>query len=83
MKTISIHGIDGNLNGRLKEEAQSLGLSINRTVKNLLEKSLGLSKMEKNEGVFDRFCGVWSKKEHRDFLKRTEDSENIDSVDWK
>ena len=42
MKSITIHGLDGKLYERIKEKAKRQGLSLNRTIKNLLEKSLGI-----------------------------------------
>ena len=42
MKSITIHGIDDPLAGLIKSRAQSEGLSINKTVKKLLEESLGV-----------------------------------------
>jgi len=83
MKTISLHGIDDALSGHIREQAAAMGFSVNKTVKNLLEKSLGLSREKGQKGLFEDLCGVWSKKEDQEFQKKTEGFEKIDPADWK
>ncbi|MFH0919956.1 MAG: hypothetical protein V1913_06300 [Fibrobacterota bacterium] len=83
MKTISLHGIDNALNDHIREHATAMGLSVNKTVKSLLEKSLGMAKETGQKGLFDDLCGVWSKKEEQEFRKKTKGFEKIDPADWK
>jgi predicted DNA binding CopG/RHH family protein len=42
MKSITIHGIDEPLAKLIKSKAKQEGLSINQTIKNILESSLGV-----------------------------------------
>ena len=42
MKSITIHGVDEPLSELIKSKAQSEGLSINKTIKKILESSLGV-----------------------------------------
>ncbi len=62
MKSITLHNIDGPLVELIKSKAKSEGLSINKTVKKILEESLGVR--PKPEGAFrndfEGFCGLWS-----------------------
>ena len=83
MKTISLHGVDAPLNEKIREKARQMGLSVNKTVKKLLENSLGLSKNKAKESRFKDLCGVWSEKEAVEFRKNTEGFRKIDPEDWK
>jgi hypothetical protein len=84
MKSISIHGIDKPLADLIRSKAESEGLSINKTIKNLLETSLGVKTQrdDKNRGDFEEFLGIWSKAELKEFEKKTGDLREIDRADW-
>jgi len=43
MKSITIHGLDGPLDTLIREKARKQQLSLNKTIKLLLEESLGLT----------------------------------------
>jgi len=85
MKSITLHNIDGPLSELIKSKARSEGLSINKTVKKILEESLGVR--PKPRGVFrndfEGFCGIWSDIELAEFDERTRDLDKIDPEDWK
>lgn len=85
MKSITIHGIDDPLAELIKSRAQAEGLSINKTVKKLLEESLGVKpgEKDKNRGDFEEFCGIWSDSELKEFEENTKELRNIDHGDWK
>ncbi|MCP4627632.1 MAG: hypothetical protein GY850_29565 [bacterium] len=85
MKSITIHGIDDPLAELLKSKAQTEGLSINKTVKKLLEESLGVTPRAKgiNRGDFEEFCGIWSDSDLAEFEESTKDLKKIDHEDWK
>jgi hypothetical protein len=85
MKSITIHGIDDPLAELLKSRAQSEGLSINKTVKKLLEESLGVRPRARgiNQGDFEEFCGIWSDSELAEFEENTKDLRKINNEDWK
>ena len=85
MKSITIHGIDDPLAELLKSKAQTEGLSINKTVKKLLEESLGVKPRPKNRnrGDFEEFCGIWSDSDLAEFDENTKDLNIVDHEDWK
>jgi hypothetical protein len=85
MKSITIHGIDDPLAELIKSKAQAEGLSINKTVKKLLEESLGVKPRAKgiNRHDFEEFCGIWSDSDLAEFEENTKDLRNINYEDWK
>ena len=85
MKSITIHGIDDPLAELLKSRARSEGLSINKTVKKLLEESLGVKPRIKGRyrSDFEEFCGIWSDSELAEFEENTKDLRKINYEDWK
>ena len=80
MKSVTIHGIDDPLAELLKSKAQTEGLSINKTVKKLLEESLGVKPWTKdiNRGDFEEFCGIWSDSDLAEFDENTKDLNKVD-----
>jgi hypothetical protein len=85
MKSITIHGIDDPLAKLIKSKAQSEGLSINKTVKKLLEESLGVKPCNKgiNRSDFEEFFGIWSESERIEFEDRTDELRNVNYEDWQ
>ena len=85
MKSITIHGIDDPLAKLIKSKAQSEGLSVNKTVKKLLEESLGVKPRKKgiNRSDFEEFCGIWSESERTEFEEKTTEFRNVDDEDWQ
>ena len=85
MKSITIHGIDDPLAKLIKSKAQSEGLSINKTVKKLLEESLGVKPRNKgiNRSDFEEFFGIWSELERIEFEDRTDELRNVNYEDWQ
>lgn len=85
MKSITIHGIDDPLAELIKSRAQSEGLSINKTVKKLLEESLGVRPRANgtNRIDFEEFCGIWSDSELTEFEEKTKDLRSVNDEDWK
>lgn len=85
MKSITIHGIDADLYDRLKEIAGNQGLSLNKTVKNLLAKSLGFNSKEKKDRRQDfmEFSGIWTAADAGAFEAAVEDFGHVDSKDWQ
>ena len=85
MKSITLHGLDNKLYERIKEKAQRQGLSLNKTIKNLLEISLGIKNHDGTDHREDfiEFCGVWTEAEAKEFAADIEDFEKIDPRDWQ
>ena len=85
MKSITIHGLDEQLEKLLKDRAKSNGTSLNKTIKGLLEEVLGVR--VKSEPVhkkhFSKFCGIWTKSDLDEFKMINKDLREIDSEDWE
>lgn|GEM_PF-717222 len=73
MKSIMIHGIDKNLENMINSRARAEGLSINKSVKKLLEESLGIKPAQtgKHRDDFKEFCGLWSNTDLAEFEAET------------
>lgn len=84
MKTITIHGIDDITMEQLKKKADETGLSINKTVKKLLQEVLGIKPedISSRRTDFEEFCGIWSEKDVSDFNKATEPLNQIVPEEW-
>jgi hypothetical protein len=85
MKSITIHGVDKPLAELIKSKATSEGLSVNRTIKKMLESALGVrpSLNHTNRREFEEFCGVWSKADLSEFEKNTAAIRKVDPGDWQ
>jgi hypothetical protein len=84
MKSITIHGLDETLDRLIKKRAKKQGSSLNKTIKRLLEESLGLHKKHNSDhrdDFLDLF-GIWTKKDAQQFRDRIQDLEKIDKKDW-
>ncbi len=84
MKSLSIHGIDRELEKRIEERAKKAGRSVNKVVKEMIAKSLGLGdKPPDNRAVFADLCGVWTEAEAAEFAALVAELETIDAKDWR
>ena len=85
MKSMTIHGIDSQLAELIKSKAESEGLSINKTIKKILETALGVKPQppQKNMDDFKEFCGVWTDDELKAFEENTSEIRVVDSEDWQ
>ena len=85
MKSMTIHGIDEQLAELIKSRADSEGLSINKTIKNLLETSLGIRPRppKKNIDEFSEFCGVWNGTDLKEFEEAISETVAVDPEDWQ
>lgn len=83
MNSITVHNIEPELNRMIRRKATADGNSLNKTIKNLLRSSLGVSKTTKKNNL-DKFYGVWSKEEADEFDKAiSQEFEKIDPKDWQ
>lgn len=84
MKSISIHGLDKEMEKLIKKRAKAERTSVNQTVKELLEKALGLGVNKKNNrGEFVDLCGVWTDDDEKRFNESIKDLEIANPSDWK
>lgn len=72
-KNIIIHGLEEQLEKLIREKAKALNLSIDKTIKTLLNDSLGVESTnksnEKREKEFMDLFGVWAKSDLDEFFR--------------
>ncbi len=86
MKSISVHGIDEETEKAIQERAKTEGKSVNKIVKELIAKALGIGGQsgaaDKREAFAD-LCGLWTEEEAGRFLDAIGDLESVDLKDWR
>ncbi|NLH77362.1 MAG: hypothetical protein GX465_10020 [Acidobacteria bacterium] len=83
MKSLSLHGIDEEMERNILERAKSEGRSVNKIVKELIGKALGLGdRPPDNRAMFEDLSGVWTEAQEREFLDSIADLEKTDEKDW-
>ena len=84
MKSLSIHGLDEEMEKLINNRAKNAKISVNKFVKELLRKSLGLGPEKKdNSAEFLDFFGVWTADEQKSFQEAIQDLETVNPEDWK
>lgn len=84
MKSISVHGIDEEIEKAIKERAKNEEKSVNKVVKELIAKALGMGeKPPDNRAEFADLCGVWTEAEASEFMELIADLETVDAKDWR
>ena len=85
MKSITIHGLDEGLDKSIRDKARERGLSINKTIKELLRKALGINNSQtcdRRDEFLDLY-GVWSAEDSAELKKNLATCEQIDPGDWQ
>ena len=84
MKSITVHGIDKETEKLIQERAKSAGTSVNKIVKELLAKALGLAKdkHDHRDEFLDLF-GIWTEADEKQFLEAVQDFGTVRPEDWK
>lgn len=84
MKSITIHGLDEEMEKLIKKRARSERKSINKIVKELLRSSLGLGVGKKdNKNEFIDLFGIWTEDDEKSFAEAIKDLELVNPMDWK
>ena len=91
LKQLTLRGFDRDLEESLRQLARERGISLNRAALTLMRRGAGLEKPEaegsprrgKIGNSLDKFFGVWTKEESREFLRSIEHFEEIDEEHWK
>jgi len=85
MSSITIHGLDENLDKCIRDKAKEKGLSINRTLKEILGRSFGLSgaSIQNHREEFIDLCGEWSSDDIAEFKEKLSACESVDQSDWQ
>lgn len=83
MSSMTMHGIEPDLDRRLREEAAAKGLSLNQTLKKLLSSSVGLDGVAMDyRKDYMEFFGVWSEADEAAFNAAVSSCNQIDPEDW-
>ena len=73
MTSITIHGLEDPIDSLIREKARQQGLSLNKTIKQLLAKSLGISQnIKKDQHDFADLSGIWSPEDLAEFTHHTQ-----------
>ncbi len=74
LKSITIHGMDDELAAAIEKEAHKDQLSLNKTIKKLLARSLGIKagRADARKNLFHDLCGVWTAEEAHAFQNSSE-----------
>ena len=87
MSTISIHGLEPELERALRQLARRNGKSISQTVKELPESSLAPGsnsrRRARNQELFAGLFGKWTEEEAAAFDRAVADLREVDPEDWK
>lgn len=84
MSSISIHNLDLDIEQKVRQLAEKKHQSINKTVKEILEEKFEEPSFKiGNRKRFEKFCGIWSEQEYKEFCAATENFDKIDPEDWK
>ena len=85
MKSITIHGLDDDLDRTIRNLAAHDGLSLNKTIKNLLRRSLGLDDQRQTirREQFEDLFGTWTKQDIEEFQANTANFSKVDQSDWQ
>ncbi|RKX74272.1 MAG: antitoxin [Spirochaetes bacterium] len=85
MKTLTIRGLDTELDLKIKERAAQSGESINRIVLQLLKSSLGIGKNKAFPTYYDldKLAGTWTENDELEFTANIEELGKVDKELWK
>ncbi len=83
MKSITVHGLDEDLDTGIRQKAKSEGLSLNKTIKLLIRQALGVGERKpERRRDFQAFLGTWSAEEAAAFDRASQDFGRVDPADW-
>jgi len=84
LKTLTIHGVEEEVEKLVKKRAKEEGRSVNKVVKDLIGQSLGVGELRKdNKLEFADLCGVWTEADAAEFLGSIGDMGEVDKEDWQ
>lgn len=84
MRSITIHGLEDPLDSLIEERARKQGTSLNKTIKQLLAESLGVSEKPTHHNQdFEDLFGIWTAKDLEEFSQKSEGFSTIDPKDWE
>lgn len=82
MKHLTIRNVDGDLGKALRAEQRRAGISLNRTVLDLLRRVLGLVPGQPRDNGLTKMAGTWTQEDFADFEAHTALFEQVDKELW-
>ena len=84
MKSITVHGLDDKTYEMIRKRAKSEGRSVNKVVKELIARALGLEgdRTDNTEEFID-LCGIWTKEEAQEFKEVVGVMACVDPEEWQ
>ena len=84
MSSITIHGLEEPLNTLIRERAKAQSLSLNKTIKKLLEDALHINSKESYNHTDDflEFLGYWNQNQADEFNQIITECSQVDIEDW-
>lgn len=82
MKSITIHGVDEDLDRKLAEKSREYGLSQNRTIKKLLSQAVSPDSRQARRKEFEELLGIWAAAEKSEFDGRVRELDAVNESDW-
>lgn len=84
MTSITIHGLEDPIDCLIREKARQQGISLNKTIKQLLAESLGISQdIKENQHDFADLSGIWSSEDFEEFTRNSQEFFVTDPMDWE
>lgn len=83
MDQLTLRNIPEDLEREIRRIAGERRTSINKTVRELLYKSLGIDRSSEKKRDLSDFAGFWDEREAEEFEKATDVFEAIDEELWK
>ena len=83
MNQLTLRNIPEDLEKEIRRIAEERGMSINKTVRELLYKALGIDMSSKKKRDLSDFAGFWDEEEAKEFEEATKLFEEIDAELWK
>ena len=82
MKYLTVRNLPSEVARALSEEKRRRGLSLNRTVIELLGQSLGVAESRRSNGL-EKLAGSWSEADLAEFEAAVADTRTIDEEMWR
>lgn len=87
MKQITLRSIPDEVEKSVRKEAERKGVSLNKAIIALLERSVGTKTLEKKKRVvyhdLDHLAGLWLREEAASFDKTLKAQRKVDAELWK
>jgi plasmid stability protein len=82
MKTLTLRGVDSELEARLKAVAARESRSLNSAILDILRRSLGVGAGKSPFTDLDHLAGGWTEADLAEFREKTRPFEQIDEELW-